>query len=349
MKDIKDYIGKKYAVQCSSKEEWQKIMDLASHLLDYPTNRFDESLTKIISLNRFGTYWGYSTKEQIEAEGYKILPASDFLGKTKKEMFYKGDYIVTLDVLDGYNCARKNYCFKQRIDNKAIYPEVDLQGSRENGHAVMSFDKNEYLKDWRYATPEEIAEYERIGKPYDVTTLHKQPNFVVGKWYKYNNWYIKYSHENKGTFISSEEISPSKVHEYCKSPFGECDSKKIELTDLTEIQQYLPEGHPDKIKPMKNKVKEWSEGTYVVITGQYHSTKIGEVHKLDDYQCEISVNISKSVGISCLPYKSVCKWFATKEEADEFAKTLIKPIEKKSLVGRYLKALVDNPFGFSVK
>jgi hypothetical protein len=99
--------------------------------------------------------------------------------ETTKEMFHEGDYIVTLDVDGGYyNCARKNYCFKQRITNKGIYPTVDLQGSIDNGHNVMSFGKKEYLKDWRYATPEEAAEYERIGKPYDVTTLQKKEESI---------------------------------------------------------------------------------------------------------------------------------------------------------------------------
>lgn len=100
------------------------------------------------------------------------------LPETTKEMFYEGDYIVTLDVEDGYNCARKNYCFKQRITNRGIYPTVDLKGSTGNGHGVMSFGKKEYLKDWRYATPEEAAEYERIGKPYDVTTLQTIPEYI---------------------------------------------------------------------------------------------------------------------------------------------------------------------------
>lgn len=97
--------------------------------------------------------------------------------------FKKGDYIVTLDVESGgWNCARNNYCFKQRVDNKGIYPVVDLGGSKTNGHDIMSFDKQKYLKDWRYATPEEIAEYDRIGKPYDVTTLQKKEEYIPQVW-----------------------------------------------------------------------------------------------------------------------------------------------------------------------
>lgn len=172
-----------------------------------------------------------------------------FLGKTKKEMFYEGDYIVTL-INDG-DCGKVNYCSKQRKDSSSLNPVIDTKGYHHNSNWEFLASDTSNTK-WRYATPEEIAEYERIGKPYDVTTLHKQPNFVVGKWYKYNNWYIKYSHTDiDNIFVSSEEISPSKVHEYCKSLFGECNSEKVELTDLSEIQQYLPEGHPDKIAFLK--------------------------------------------------------------------------------------------------
>jgi hypothetical protein len=93
-------------------------------------------------------------------------------GVKEETMFRKGDYIVTLKVPNGYNCAKKNYCFKIRIDHKGIYPEIDLKGSKSNGHDILSFDKKESLLDWRYATPEEIAEYDRLDKPYDVTTLN---------------------------------------------------------------------------------------------------------------------------------------------------------------------------------
>ena len=65
------------------------------------------------------------------------------------------------------------------LNNKGIYPAVDLQGSKDNGHGVMSFDKKSYLKDWRYATQEEAAEYERIGKPYDVTKLQKKEESIL--------------------------------------------------------------------------------------------------------------------------------------------------------------------------
>lgn len=70
-------------------------------------------------------------------------------------------------------------------------------------------------------------------------------------------------------------------------------------------------------------IEEWSAGTYVVITGAYHSVQIGDVHQIDD--CGGSyVNISKSVGKACLPGKKDCKWFATKQEAETYAKGMAK-------------------------
>lgn len=89
-------------------------------------------------------------------------------------MFKKDDYIVPLTLKD-YDtrediCAKENYCFKMSRDEEYMVPQVDLEGD-DNGHSPLKFDKSKKLVDWRYATPEEAEEYERLGKPYDVTTL----------------------------------------------------------------------------------------------------------------------------------------------------------------------------------
>ena len=99
-------------------------------------------------------------------------------------MFRKDQYIITL-VLKDYDhksdcCAKENYCFKMSRDEEYMVPQVDLEGD-DNGHSPLKFDKSRKLVDWRYATPEEAEEYERLGKPYDVTTL---PEFKVPeKWF----------------------------------------------------------------------------------------------------------------------------------------------------------------------
>jgi len=105
-------------------------------------------------------------------------------------MFKEGNYIVTLKVRDWYddNCAKDNYCFKQRIDSYYINPEIDLKGAKDNGHQVMTSDKSKRLLDWRYATEEEIEEYERFGGPFDVTDYNP---FILPK-----NWHIIVTEEN---------------------------------------------------------------------------------------------------------------------------------------------------------
>ena len=113
-----------------------------------------------------------STKEAYDAQ-FEAM---------KTNQFKKGDYIVTLKVQDDsmiFNCARNNYCFKQREDCDYISPVLDLSGDKYNAHGVMSFDKKGYLQNWRYATLEEIAEYNRLGKPYEVTKLNKKEDTLV--------------------------------------------------------------------------------------------------------------------------------------------------------------------------
>jgi len=305
MKDIKGYIGKKFAVQCSSKEEWQKIMDLAPDKLFTTTNHFNNSLVKVISLNDFGTYWSYSTKEEIESTGYTILPASDFLGKTKKEMFYEGDYIVTL-INDG-DCGKVNYCSKQREDSSSLKPVIDTKGYHHNSNWEFLASDTSNTK-WRYATPEEIAEYERIGKPYDVTTLHKQPNFVVGKWYKFNwDWHSKTNGETiiKVKGVEKDRVTTEgRIYMYrdrdvnfigvdCYN-FSEISNIR-ELTDLSEIQQYLPEGHPDKIVKPKSLV-----GRY--LKALVDNPNSGANVNKDDYGVIVNsnfVNFPNNKGYSC--------------------------------------------------
>jgi hypothetical protein len=77
--------------------------------------------------------------------------------------------------------------------------------------------------------------------------------FEVGKWYKctYNNNYYKY---RDGNFNSSEIINPTNTTEDCCRPgLNEGRNNRIsylfkeQLNDLSVIQQYLPDGHVDKI------------------------------------------------------------------------------------------------------
>lgn len=88
-------------------------------------------------------------------------------------MMEKGSYWVALELNPEYgtSCAKENFCFKQNKNDKSSFPEKDTSGGRGNGHICMKFDCTDELHKWRYATEREITEYERRGRPFDVTKL----------------------------------------------------------------------------------------------------------------------------------------------------------------------------------
>lgn len=94
-------------------------------------------------------------------------------------MFLKDEYIVVLKTtLNNSDCVKTNFIFKQSSNLKFIAPIIDLKGDSNNNNTSSKFDKSDTLRDWRYATEDEAKEYERLGKPYDVTTL---PKFILPK------------------------------------------------------------------------------------------------------------------------------------------------------------------------
>lgn len=102
-------------------------------------------------------------------------------------MFKEGEYIVVLKDTSSNN-NWKNFVLKQIKNDDEIIPEVNPYG-RNNSDCAESYS-NFREKDnfWRYATPEEIEEYERLGKPLDVANFKpfKLPD----------NWHIIVTDEN---------------------------------------------------------------------------------------------------------------------------------------------------------
>ncbi len=98
-------------------------------------------------------------------------------------MFKKDDYIVGLKIDIGpefyTDCMKKNFIIKQRLNSKSIYPCVDLAGNGSNGNDRLSFDGGDKLLEWRYATLKEIEEYDRRGKPYNVTEIPMEDNYPI--------------------------------------------------------------------------------------------------------------------------------------------------------------------------
>lgn len=91
------------------------------------------------------------------------------------EQFKKGDYIVPLKDVSISNCWN-NFVMKQETDSNIFKPETLINGSINNTNQAWYSSNFSNKSHWRYATKEEIIEYDRIGKPYDVTTLKPETN-----------------------------------------------------------------------------------------------------------------------------------------------------------------------------
>lgn len=155
-----------------------------------------------------------------------------------------------------------------------------------------------------------------------MKTLKKE-NLIKGKWYKWfwkineKTTYGKVSIMSSDSFNVSEGIQNniySKVNGYF---FEACTNIEL-LTDLSEIQQYLPNDHPDKISPIPE---------YVECIASVNGNQDPKVGK-----------IIKAAGDGHLPgiclYNSITYKTCFRPSTKEAYEAQNKP---KSLVGRYLK------------
>lgn len=77
----------------------------------------------------------------------------------------------------------------------------------------------------------------------------KKEDFIVGKWYQCSYWdsnrdYAKCIKVTTNTIYFSEKIHVGKYSKLNDSWF--LDMKRTRLVDISEIAEYLPDGHPDK-------------------------------------------------------------------------------------------------------
>ena len=102
--------------------------------------------------------------------------------------------------------------------------------------------------------------------------LEEVPKFEEGKWYKVNDKYTKFLIlENESLIFGSEHIYNNK-HYISELKTGTWISKlsdnPVLLTDLSEIQEFLPDNHPDKIKieiiPEYVECIDWYGNLYII-------------------------------------------------------------------------------------
>lgn len=221
-------------------------------------------------------------------EMQKYLPEShpDKI-KTISE-FKKGDYIVTLKgEFKGTSCGKENYCFKARETLYYLRPVIDLAGSDSNGNDTIKFDKSHKgCTDWRYATPEEIAEYNRLGKPFDVTTLSKKESVnttilrdqvkaglrLKGRWLKCIKNNIWKDDIKIGEYFQIDENDSTVPYVLYKNQIEPLDLERVDLLGEFEL---MPEGWtPETKETIVSKVPEYVE----CIKSNNKNFTVGEIY-----------------------------------------------------------------------
>lgn len=151
-------------------------------------------------------------------------------------------------------------------------------------------------------------------------------NFEVDEWYKLDNWISKFKRLEAGYKFWGENIN-TKTGFIDDEGWLNLKSYKPIKISIEEVQQYLPEGHADKIK-------KWSVGSYIVPLQNRLLTRTEPLTKGKPY--EIIEN-------SCVPYilddtyrrinfvnkynpeeKEGIRWFPTLKEAEAFSKELLE-------------------------
>lgn len=161
-----------------------------------------------------------------------------------------------------------------------------------------------------------------------------ETKFKVGKWYKINNaWYAKHEciHGSGRYWRHGDRIT---VHrDFHNKPGNLGDNWKdvsiVLLEDLSEIQQYLPADHPDKIKQeVKEEFKPnitWKIGDYVVFTEDWCRSKKGDIDKIEKLGDGVIALYLEKEGLVGSPLHEECKLkvFPTLQEAQKFSDELL--------------------------
>lgn len=247
--------------------------------------------------------WRYATTDEIDAYNRfnKPFDVTILSSRTNIEEFSTGTYIVALaDKLRGREKGVIKYGKIYEIVSGFLFSTCPYIVSEE-GNMINFIPEDEIHNIRWFATKKEAETFAKTLK------IETNPKFIVGKWYKYNNWYIKYlKHEIGGVWISSESINTHKVHSNLQSNFGYIDSEKILLEDLTEIQKYLPNNHPDKqpkslvgryFKVLKKFHPTVKDGDYLKITSDLNGENC---YYVEEYG-SLSVNRIKNKEVELMP------------------------------------------------
>lgn len=173
---------------------------------------------------------------------------------------YVGDIVVSHQVTVETSDRSRGDMFKvlEKSNSTQLYYKENTQSGRKG--------------DWRKATPEEEEAYNKgIRNIKDIPASVISPRFEKGKWYTESSrplLYIKFDRflpNDSDAIYSSEKIYQG-YHQYIANDLWLSKDVNWVLADVSIIQEYLPEGHVDKI-PSTYAPKI---GDYLTVRGMNH-------------------------------------------------------------------------------
>ena len=190
-----------------------------------------------------GKFFKPSTKEAFDAQNKPKKPLKQAVHCTTQEEW---DFVT--EKL-GYKWAQ--HCSFSAFRESTCISLIDTQ------YSYVDYLKNDYqilsFQEWC-----DLNGYK----------MEKEVKFEIGKWYKMNNcWYLRYKGKDivaTDKIYMSECIDSTFNHKYDNGFVAYLHEQKTwRLASIEEIQQYLPDGHPDKIKVDR----EFKVGDWVITNG----------------------------------------------------------------------------------
>jgi len=273
--------------------EFSKCIDLESKsksLNNWIGSNKNYTISKVTNLEE--VYLHFPEERPKEKKKYTIseLKYPIAIHITSKEQYDKVRKVIKLIVQKFCN---KNYSYQKskdgciRLLDGTYWSISDKETIQKEGYTVISFNdfKKEYLKEFM--------------DNFDKPVKEDEPKFEAGKWYKSNHhsnsknhWYYLKVTDFRNGILNGEKISKnSDTGEYMYKKKSYWNAKETlaqviklgPLTDLSEIQQYLPDGHEDKImEPKKQSLKGRYLKALVDSPSGISRAKKGDYFRIDD-------------------------------------------------------------------
>lgn len=226
-------------------EYYQCIKEHTEYVFKYKKSKKFEKCEYFAFLSNYHTGW-FNTNDWADCKGENLEIANDENKHWLNECIKANKFIP-------YEEAIKTFKPKSLVGRYVKTQEGEyLLLTKSNNNGGFYVNNSEMFIDLHYVNhPDRLKDNYKL-MPEGWTPKQEQ-KFIKGKWYKntQNKNYRKCSETGNILIYNGDRITDG----YYYTDSGTCrwiDENIHLLTDLSEIQPYLPDNHPDKITKQEN-------------------------------------------------------------------------------------------------